>query len=435
MNASLRVAKSLRERGHHIRYIGIPDCANITEPNGIELLPVFAETFPRNLLETLQNKFINLRGMARLREIRNVTKSYQKLIDALLNGENQEIQAALDATQPDLVIVNSSATYSVILALFAHARGVPIAYISPTLNHYPDSESPPFSSSLIPGQGRASKLKVQLSWNNALFRKLIRERVFIALGLEVNMYHLVSRLAEQCDFPADRINRRSMLAPVLGIPEFFTRAREFEFPSAQANQRHYLGATIDSERASPTFSWEQVSTDKPLLYCAFGSLLFLKQTEQRNLLQCVIDAARSRPDWQFVVATGNYVQPEELHSIPPNAVVMKHIPQIQLLSRADLMITHGGSNSVNECIHFGVPMIVFPLGFDQEGEAARVVYHGMGVRDNARRTSAAKINRMIDTVHGDPSFKAQTMAMSQKIRESDAYTKGIETIESLARPR
>jgi len=61
-----------------------------------------------------------------------------------------------------------------------------------------------------------------------------------------------------------------------------------------------------------------------------------------------------------------------------NVSVFDWVPQIEVLQMASLAINHAGLGSVKECIHFGVPMIVIPMGRDHADIAKRVEYHKMG---------------------------------------------------------
>ena len=47
--------------------------------------------------------------------------------------------------------------------------------------------------------------------------------------------------------------------------------------------------------------------------------------------------------------------------MPENIVFQPFVPQIEILKRASLFITHAGMNSVNEAIFYGVPVICLPI--------------------------------------------------------------------------
>src|SRR5258706_14217271 len=96
-----------------------------------------------------------------------------------------------------------------------------------------------------------------------------------------------------------------------------------------------------------------------------------------------------------------------------------------------MMITHGGLGSIKECILFGVPMMVFPLGRDQPRNAARVVYHRLGLRADIRNVSTDIIQSLIDRVDRDPSFKTSAEVMGKRFRELEGMQRGAKLVEKM----
>jgi UDP:flavonoid glycosyltransferase YjiC (YdhE family) len=76
-------------------------------------------------------------------------------------------------------------------------------------------------------------------------------------------------------------------------------------------------------------------------------------------------------------------------------------------------------------------MIVFPCRWDQPHNAARVVYHGLGVRGNINDASVEQIHSLIDVVDKDPKFKSRIDAMSKTFREIENSGIGVRTVEKL----
>jgi UDP:flavonoid glycosyltransferase YjiC (YdhE family) len=90
------------------------------------------------------------------------------------------------------------------------------------------------------------------------------------------------------------------------------------------------------------------------------------------------------------------------------------------------MITHGGMNSITECILAGVPMVVFPgtTQIDQAGNAARVAWHQLGLKGGMMQDSSARIRSYIDHVLADDRYRQRTCEMGARIRNSEAFTSG-----------
>jgi zeaxanthin glucosyltransferase len=186
---------------------------------------------------------------------------------------------------------------------------------------------------------------------------------------------------------------------------------------------------VDLGRSAPPFPWERLAADRPLLYASLGTYFYLGREGNRELLQRLLDALGGRPEWQLVLAAGDERMAAELRP-PADTVVVPRAPQLALLERARLMIGHGGIGGIGESLFLGVPMVLFPLGFDQPGNAARVVYHGVGLAGD-RRASPAAILRRVETVLGDPAFAARADGMGREIREEAEAGKRDEAIERL----
>jgi UDP:flavonoid glycosyltransferase YjiC (YdhE family) len=113
-------------------------------------------------------------------------------------------------------------------------------------------------------------------------------------------------------------------------------------------------------------------------------------------------------------------------------VVVETAPQLQILERADVFVTHGGLGSVRESVTSGVPMLVIPLTHDQPGNGARIRYHGLGVVGSARELSIRTLSRLLHTLlDDDTSLRAvrRMQAIFQRHRNAGA---GVDVLRKLA---
>jgi len=95
----------------------------------------------------------------------------------------------------------------------------------------------------------------------------------------------------------------------------------------------------------------------------------------------------------------------DLGLIPSNTIVVRIAPQIELLKRATLCITHAGLNTALEALAQGVPMVAIPIGFDQPGVAARIAYHGVGEFVEIRNLTAGQLTGLIAKVKTNPNYR------------------------------
>jgi UDP:flavonoid glycosyltransferase YjiC (YdhE family) len=205
---------------------------------------------------------------------------------------------------------------------------------------------------------------------------------------------------------------------------------EFDFPDPVGQRdRYYVEASIDLERREDRlFTWDKLDASKPLIYCSLGSHSNMYGWGQKLLLS-VIEAIGHRPELQLVLDAGtNFTVPNGVR-VPENVLIAQWAPQIELLKKTSITITHGGLGTIKECIYFGIPMIVFPMMWDQIDNAKRVVYHGLGLSGDSEQATGQQINSFIDLLQSDTSFGARISTMSKVFRDAEDAGKGVQMIE------
>jgi len=218
----------------------------------------------------------------------------------------------------------------------------------------------------------------------------------------------------------------------LQLPMLILCPEEFDFHGAERKpNRHYIEASIDLQRKElHPFPWRNLNASRPLIYCSLGSESHLYE-QSSSLFRAIIEAMRAKPEWQLVLAVGPYLNASDFEPLPENVLLVNWAPQLDMLKRASIMITHGGLGAVKECICLGVPMIVFPFKWDQPFNAARAVAHGLGVRGNVNNVSAREIHSLIDAIVGNPLLKSRIDAMSKKFNEIENSGRGVKLIEKI----
>jgi len=178
--------------------------------------------------------------------------------------------------------------------------------------------------------------------------------------------------------------------------------KEFDFPGIPwPAQFHYAGPFHDDEgRGLVPFPWEQL-TGKPLIYASLGTLVNGLEDVYKHILKAV----EHLEDVQVVLSVGKNISPENLGRIPSNTIVVRSAPQIELLKRAALCITHAGLNTVLESLAHGVPMVAIPIGYDQPGTAARIAHHGVGEFMELDELTTERLRGLIEKILQDLSYR------------------------------
>jgi MGT family glycosyltransferase len=146
-------------------------------------------------------------------------------------------------------------------------------------------------------------------------------------------------------------------------------------------------------------------------------------------MQRLIDLLGTTPH-RVIVSMGP--QHEALR-LAPNMHGEEFLPQTSILPRVDLVITHGGNNTVTECFHVGRPMIALPLFWDQYDNAQRVDELGFGVRLPTYEFEDEQLLGAVDRLLADGDLRRRMDAISARLQASPGTHRAADLIERLAR--
>jgi MGT family glycosyltransferase len=162
-----------------------------------------------------------------------------------------------------------------------------------------------------------------------------------------------------------------------------------------------------------------------LVYLSLGSL----GGADVDLMRRLIDVLQHTPH-RFIVSKGPQASEIEL---APNMVGAEFLPQTKVIPQVDLVITHGGNNTTTESLHFGKPMILLPLFWDQYDNAQRMDELGFGVRLSTYGFTDEQMTEALDRLLGDTALRARMAAMGERIRARNGLRRGADVIEAVAR--
>jgi len=420
LNPTFPLARWLEGRGFRVRYLAIPDLTATIEAQGFATVPMFSELFPRGSH--------NARPQGLLAQRREISRRYRRMLTELArDGEGvRELSRAL----PDVMLVDVTQSH---FAFWARRAGIPVVYVNTSLPQTEDPGLPPIRSEAMYAADLVGRLKVGLAWR----RFVVKRRASAALAAPAGMrppYDLARKAAAKFGIARRELDCATAYMPQLrDCPELVLCPESFDFPRPPRPGRRYVGV-VDLDRQEPAFGWEKLPNDKPLVYCALGGQLY-RASDTPGFFKRVVQVFREHPEWQLLLATGQHMRVEALGECPPNVVAVERAPQLSALKRARVMITHGGLNSVKECIANGVPMLVFPLDVDQPGNAARVEYHGIGLRGDVASTPQAELETMLQRTIDDPAFarRCRDMGSRWQADRQAAEAAALETVEQALR--
>jgi MGT family glycosyltransferase len=161
----------------------------------------------------------------------------------------------------------------------------------------------------------------------------------------------------------------------------------------------------------------------PLLYFSLGSL----GSADVGLMQKLIDTLGAT-EYSVIVSLGP--QHEELR-LAPNMSGAEFLPQPAILPEVDLVITHAGNNTVTESLHFGKPMVVLPLFWDQHDNAQRMDELGLGRRLDTYGHEPVELVDAIESLLADSELPRRLSAISARLEAEPGTAKAADLIERL----
>ena len=190
----------------------------------------------------------------------------------------------------------------------------------------------------------------------------------------------------------------------------------------------YVGPQLEPEAVSGWESPWPTSDPRPLVLVGLST----SQQGQEPLLRKIIEVL-SGMDVRALVTTGPAIDPARFDPAD-NVVLRSFVPHANVMPEVALVITHAGHGTVIRALAAGVPLVCIPMGRDQYDVAARVVWHGMGVKLSAR-VRAPALKGAIETVLADERFKEATRRIAKSISQETAGDLAVRELEALASRR
>ncbi len=187
---------------------------------------------------------------------------------------------------------------------------------------------------------------------------------------------------------------------------------------------HRIDSAVRQTDAAFTVPGPLADGSGALIYFSLGSLGSADVGLMRRVIACLADTPH-----RYIVSKGPLHAEIEL---PPNMWGAEFLPQASIIPHVNLVITHGGNNTTTECLHFGKPMIVLPLFWDQYDNAQRVDELGLGVRLDTYGFTDGELHAALDRLLGDSALHDRLARGAEQVRARDGLTAAADLIESAA---
>jgi len=435
--SSLKLARILKERGHRVVYIGLENYCAPAIQQGFDFVNHNPMLVPSIELLKMQKKRSVL-----FENLNNVFS------DSVIKEARQNIEAFKDIINkiaPDVVIVDEDHTAKFFFYKLLH---IPTISVQTMPDKNQTVNIPPFTSYFCPKPNSlASAFIVSFLWTKKKIwiRALLLFRSFKYLGQDA--LGITKRLIKEngANFYDLVSYNSSFKFCVKNNPLLILSPVDFDFPRQDQTYVFRIGPLKDigdSDGAvSPRFevlrskiaAWKE-NGKYFIVFCSLGTVTFAQEKRLNLFFKKMKQVALLNPNMQFIFSVSENFEIEDLYPVPGNLSVFAYLPQLELLRYCDLMITHGGMNSITECIFSEVPMLVYPLSFnwDQPGNSARVVYHKLGLRGKINIDSPRTISNKINRIKTDYRFYSDNIQqMKKKFDQRNNSTEVIDIIESI----
>ena len=351
---TISLAHQLVEKNWRIVYVGFENLEKYVMAEGFEYKPIMTCTY---------EDFVNQKN-----------KNNYKQLDKLYRILHREFKKIIEETDPKYILLGISRFSLFYLpAINSGAKVYLYSLYSKGSGTY--FNLPPNTSNIIPSYKCKFNIFILIHW----LRRFIRIEFRIS-SIRTKMYYpwnqmlkLKTGQREKWKFGLDGFyinNQQIVFGP-----------SKFEFYDKKEKNIFFVGLGVYENRRYLNDKTIDLSfiDRRPLIYCNFGTLSY-RYKGLDSFYLALLEIFQRRKDWQLLISMN--CDDEEIlkNNGYDNVKIMSSVPQLQVLPKTNLMITHGGFSTIKECIYFEVPMLVVPISYDQHGNAARVEYHRIGKR-------------------------------------------------------
>jgi UDP:flavonoid glycosyltransferase YjiC (YdhE family) len=209
----------------------------------------------------------------------------------------------------------------------------------------------------------------------------------------------------------------------------------FELPEFRRTASHvrYVEPSIDLSREEVSCEPPMIDQTRRLVICTFGSQAN-RYADITQRVRFVVEAAKQLPYIKFIIGAGQSGMASNIaESLDVSNVLMREfVPQLKLLPRSSLLVSHGGLGSVKEAIYMGIPLLILPFSYDQPCNAMRVRHHGFGEALFGEDVTPVAIRTSISSILSSADYGRRVKVMMKLFREKQENPEAARWIHSVS---
>lgn len=402
LNPMTTLGRELVRRGHRVTLVARPDAEAKALAAGLGFAAIGAAEFPRGAIPA---QAVRLGGM-RSREALRCTIDMMRLAAEVTLRDLPGVirETGIEALLVDQVNPAAGTTAEIV--------GLPFVKVCNALALNRDPGCPP---AVLPWRYRPGALGLLRNRIGNWFLYRVTSPVRDAINAHRIRHGLTPRHGEES--PA-------FLAEIAQQPAFF------DFPRLRPAPRlHFTGPWHAATTGEAAFPWERLN-GRPLIYASLGTM----QNRLTGMFATIAEAVAPL-DAQLVISLGAIDQDAAavVARCPGSPIVVPVAPQLALLEKAMLTITHAGLNTALESLARGVPMVAIPITNDQPGVARRLEWLGLAEVVLPRQLTALRLRQAIERVLGNPGYRERARARAREIARLDGVSRAADIVEEAFR--
>ncbi|HWE83961.1 MAG TPA: glycosyltransferase [Terracidiphilus sp.] len=403
LNPMFALCGELKERGHRITFFEKPKIERRVRDCGFDFVPMGSN---RNVIKQARKAPAGPAFWSDLLALRFNLRRVMQDLEMYL----EESPSAIRETDVDALIISEIALTG---PTVAETLGLPYVLVSTSVPHHHGWGFHPWR----PGYKLSSSWVSHLesAWLGVSILQM-RGPIRIAMDAYRRKMGLGSLKQLESEFPP--------VAHITQLPECLDPFRRWVQDGV-----HYTGPWIEeSARPAVDFPWSRLD-GRPMIYTSLGTT----RNVQPAIFRMIAEACQDF-DIQLVISLGARFAPETLGELPGDPIVVRYAPQLALLERSKLVITHAGPNTSFEALMAGKPMVAIPLAHDQPAIAARLARLRAAEVLPVMRLSTRSLRVAVAKVLGDASYQkaaAKLQTNLQAIHGTELAANAIE--EALGR--
>lgn len=199
----------------------------------------------------------------------------------------------------------------------------------------------------------------------------------------------------------------------------------FDFPRQLPPNFHYVGPLRNPAPCPVAFPWEKLD-GRPLVYASLGTL----QNGKEKVFRCFAEACLGL-DVQLVISHGGGLPETVASSFPGNPLIVSYAPQLDVLLRCALTLTHAGLNTVLDSLKCGVPLVAVPITYEQPAIASRLRWAGVGEVLPFPKLHSRRLRQAIERVLGDSTYSRMAQNLKHSIAQAGGVIRAADIIEEI----